>query len=61
MRSIDQSSLSALLDLIGGDVESLNELIESFVGETDQVLQIQQELERCVLELNHIRSEQISA
>lgn len=33
----------------------------SFVGETDQVLQIQQELERCLLELNHIRSEQISA
>ena len=117
MTSIDRSSLNALLDLIGGDIESLNELIDSFVDEfpvfsqdlskgltdiellsrtahtlkssardfgattlselcttlerqaksnsfvdeADQVLQIQQELERCLLELNQIRSEQIPA
>ena len=33
MTSIDRSSLNALLDLVGGDVESLNELIESYVDE----------------------------
>jgi len=33
MAFIEQSSLNALLDLVGGDVESLNELIESFVDE----------------------------
>ena len=116
MTSIDKSSLDALLDLVGGDVESVNELIQSYideapvlsqnltqgltdiellartahtlkassrdfgaltlselclalerqaksnslVDEASQVLQIQQELERCLLELNQVRSEQIS-
>ena len=116
MTSIDKSSLDALLDLVGGDIESLHELIQSFideapalsenltqglteiellartahtlkssskdfgalnlselclvleqqakinglVDEASQVLQIQQELERCLLELSQILSEQVS-
>ena len=113
MASIDNSSLEALLELVGGDIDSLHELIQSFtdeapvlsenlvkglsdiellgrtahvlksssrdfgalalsdlclalerqaksdslVDEADQVAQIQQELERCVQELNQIKSD----
>lgn len=114
MESINQSSLNALLELVGGDADSLHELIQSYieeaqvhsqnltnglsdvellgrtahtlksssrdfgalvlselcmalerqaksdslVDEADQVAQIQQELERCVHELDRIRTEQ---
>ena len=34
MASINQSSLDALLELIGGDVDSLHELIQSYIDES---------------------------
>lgn len=33
MASINQSSLDALLELVGGDVDSLHELIQSYIDE----------------------------
>ena len=116
MARIDRPSLDALLELVGGDVDSLHELIQSYIDEapillenlnsglsdpellgrtahtlkssskdfgalklselcfnlekqaksnsladeTEQVTQIQRELERCIQELSQIKSEQSS-
>ena len=39
MASINQSSLGALLELIGGDVDSLHELIQSYIDEASVLSQ----------------------